>query len=98
YGVIAILKGARTVIASPSGEIYINPTGNPSMATGGMGDVLSGLIGGFIARGLSPVSASILGVYIHGLAGDVISREKERVLAQEVASEIPRLLGSIVSD
>jgi len=98
YGVITILKGARTVIASPSGEIYINPTGNPSMATGGMGDVLSGLIGGFIARGLSPVSASILGVYIHGLAGDVISREKERVLAQEVASEIPRLLGSIVSD
>lgn len=98
YGTITVLKGARTIISSPDGKIYINPTGNPSMATGGMGDVLSGLIGGLIARGLSPISASILGVYLHGLAGDIISREKERVLAQEVANEIPRLLKSIVCD
>lgn len=96
YKTITVLKGARTIITSPDGKVYINPTGNPSMATGGMGDVLSGLIGGFIARGLSPISASILGVYIHGLAGDIISREKERVLAQEVAGEVPRLLRSIV--
>lgn len=98
YRVITVLKGARTIIASPDQKVYINPTGNPSMATGGMGDVLSGLIGGLIARGITPLSACILGVYIHGLAGDRISREKERVLAQEVADEIPRLLRSIVDN
>lgn len=98
YGVITILKGARTIISSPDGIAYINPTGNPSMATGGMGDVLSGLIGGFIARGLSPLSASILGVYIHGLAGDNLSKRQERVLAQEVASEIPILLRSMMDN
>jgi len=96
YRVITVLKGARTVISSEDGTAYINPTGNPSMATGGMGDVLSGLIGGFIARGLSPLSASILGVYLHGLAGDILSKEKERVLAEEVANEIPRLLRSVM--
>ncbi|MGC8971917.1 MAG: NAD(P)H-hydrate dehydratase [bacterium] len=98
YNVITVLKGARTVVSSVDGVAYINPTGNPSMATGGMGDVLSGLIGGFIARGLPPLFGSILGVYIHGLAGDMISREKERVLAQEVANEIPRLLRSMMND
>lgn len=98
YNVITVLKGARTVVSSVDGIAYINPTGNPSMATGGMGDVLSGLIGGFIARGLSPLLASILGVYVHGLAGDIISKEKERVLAQEVASEVPRILRSMMND
>lgn len=98
YNLITVLKGARTVVSSVDGIAYINPTGNPSMATGGMGDVLSGLIGGFIARGLSPLLAGILGVYVHGLAGDIISREKERVLAQEVANEVPKLLKSMMND
>lgn len=98
YGVITVLKGARTVISSLEGITYINPTGNPSMATGGMGDVLSGLIGGFIARGLSPLYASILGVYMHGLAGDRLSKRQERVLAQEVANEVPILLRSMMDN
>lgn len=98
YGVITVLKGARTIVSSPNGITYINPTGNPSMATGGMGDVLSGLIGGFIARGMSPLYASILGVYIHGLAGDSLSKSQERVLAQEVAKEVPILLRSMMYD
>lgn len=98
YRVITVLKGARTIVSSPDGIVYINPTGNPSMATGGMGDVLSGLIGGFIARGLSPLYASILGVYIHGLAGDKLSKNQERILAQEVAKEVPILLRSMMDD
>ncbi|MCX7796710.1 MAG: NAD(P)H-hydrate dehydratase [bacterium] len=98
YGVVTVLKGARTIVSSPEGITYINPTGNPSMATGGMGDVLSGLIGGFVARGLSPLYASILGVYIHGLAGDKLGKRQERVLAQEVASEIPILLRSMMDN
>ncbi|MGB9681382.1 MAG: NAD(P)H-hydrate dehydratase [bacterium] len=92
FGVITILKGARTVVSSSEGKIFINPTGNSKMATGGMGDVLSGLLGGLISRGVDPLNASLLGVYIHGLAGDILGRRRERVLGKEVASLIPKLL------
>lgn len=71
YRVVLVLKGACTVIASPEGTLYFNTSGNPGMATGGMGDVLTGLIGGFLAQRFSPVVSAVLGVYIHGKAGDM---------------------------
>lgn len=70
YGVILVLKGARTVVATPEGEVYINPTGNAGMATGGTGDVLAGIIAGLLAQGLSAAQSAALGVYLHGTAGD----------------------------
>lgn len=70
YGCTVVLKGYRTLIAGGGGA-FINTTGNSGMATGGTGDVLSGLIGGLLAQGLAPLDAARLGVYVHGLAGDL---------------------------
>ena len=67
---VVVLKGARTVIASPDGEVVVAPFENPALASGGTGDVLAGTIGSLLAQGLSPYSAARLGVYLHGLAGD----------------------------
>lgn len=91
HGVYLILKGAATIIAAPDGRLAINPTGNPGMATGGMGDVLTGLLGGLLAQGLAPWEASCLAVYIHGLAGDRIVKAGRPFgfLASELAAEIP---------
>ena len=72
---IIILKGANTCIATPDENCYFNATGNPGMATGGSGDVLTGLLTGLIAQGYSSKDASILGVYLHGLAGDLAAEE-----------------------
>lgn len=68
--IIIILKGHRSFIATPIGKGYFNTTGNAGMATGGSGDVLTGIITGLLAQGYSPTDAAILGVYLHGLAGD----------------------------
>ncbi len=76
YNVTLVLKGARTIISSPDGRTYINPTGNPGMATGGTGDVLTGMIGGLMAQGLDPVEASCIAVFLHGLSGDIVSSKK----------------------
>ncbi len=75
HNVVVVLKGARTVIAAPNGEIRINTTGNSGMATAGSGDVLAGIIGGMLAMGASPFDAAVLGVYLHGLAGDLAAKE-----------------------
>ena len=64
------MKGAQTVVAAPDGRASLNATGNPALASGGTGDVLTGLIGGFLAQGLAPWDAARLGVYLHGLAAD----------------------------
>ncbi len=69
-----ILKGARSVIADPSGELYVNPTGNSGLAKGGSGDVLTGLLVGFLAQGLNPLQSAICATYIHGFAGDLAAR------------------------
>ncbi len=74
WGSIVVLKGARTLVAFPDGEVYINISGNAGMATGGTGDVLTGVIAAFIAQGLSSHEAALAGVYIHGLAGDIVAK------------------------
>lgn len=71
YRCVAVLKGHGTLIATGDGEIWKNPTGNPGMATGGSGDVLSGVIGALAAQGYDPVAAAQIGVFVHGLAGDL---------------------------
>lgn len=70
YNSIVVLKGHRTVVASPRGDVYENTTGNPGMATGGSGDVLTGIIAACIGRGLDAYDAACIGVWVHGLAGD----------------------------
>lgn len=74
WGVYIVLKGAYTAIACPDGACYFNSTGNPGMATGGSGDALTGLITGLLAQGYSPLDAALLGVYLHGLAGDLTAQ------------------------
>lgn len=74
-GAIVVLKGSPSLVAFPEGDIWVNTTGNPGLATGGSGDVLTGIIGGLLAQGLSIRDAALLGVYIHGLAGDLGSVE-----------------------
>jgi NAD(P)H-hydrate epimerase len=88
---IVTLKGARTVVATPEGEAFIVPTGNPGMATGGMGDVLTGVTASFIGQGLHPTQAAYAGAYIHGLAADLIAHARGMVgmLASEVADHLP---------
>lgn len=76
YGVTLVLKGHRTVIASPDGRLAINPTGNSGMAKGGSGDVLSGMILSLLGQGMDPFDACCVGVYLHGLCGDLAAAEK----------------------
>jgi NAD(P)H-hydrate epimerase len=71
HGVVLVLKGVPTVVAAPDGRAFLNPTGNPGMATGGSGDVLTGIILGLLAQGKRPLDAALLGVYLHGFAGDL---------------------------
>jgi len=91
YGAMVVLKGAATITADPEGDLYINSTGNPALATAGTGDVLAGCIGGLLAQGMNPLAATVLGVYLHGLAGDLLAREKGQrgILAGEVADYLP---------
>ncbi|GMU91525.1 MAG: hypothetical protein AMXMBFR4_05830 [Candidatus Hydrogenedentota bacterium] len=88
---VVVLKGHRTVIADAQGACSVNPTGNSGLATGGSGDVLSGLIGGLLAQGMGPYDAACLGVYLHGLAGDIAAREKtgRGMIARDVIEAIP---------
>jgi hydroxyethylthiazole kinase-like uncharacterized protein yjeF len=74
FGSVLVLKGAPTVVADPQGNVYVNSTGNSGMATAGSGDVLTGTIAGFLAQGCLPVHAAVLGVYLHGLAGDIAGK------------------------
>ncbi len=93
-GVVLVLKGAGTVIAAPDGRVFVNPTGNAGMASGGMGDVLTGVIGGFLAQGLAPLDSARLGVYLHGLAGDraVVRTGAAGLIASEVMFELQGIL------
>jgi hydroxyethylthiazole kinase-like uncharacterized protein yjeF len=75
HGAHLVLKGYRTVIAAPDGRVFVNSTGNPGMATGGSGDILTGMLAGLAAQRLDPTEAAVLGVYLHGLSGDLAARE-----------------------
>ncbi|HEX6094778.1 MAG TPA: NAD(P)H-hydrate dehydratase [Thermoanaerobaculia bacterium] len=90
---VVVLKGHQSLVAEPDGHVYVNPTGNPGMATGGMGDVLAGMIGALLARGTDPVDAACVAVYLHGLAGDILAEEHESdagLTATELADRVPR--------
>jgi NAD(P)H-hydrate epimerase len=91
FNVHLVLKGAGTVVAHPDGSVYLNPTGNPGMATGGMGDVLTGVIAGLVTRGVPPAEAARAGVYVHGRAADGLARQVAPwgYLASEVMAAIP---------
>jgi hydroxyethylthiazole kinase-like uncharacterized protein yjeF len=92
-----LLKGSRTVIASADGRVRINPTGGPSLATGGTGDVLTGMIAGLIARGLAPLDAATAGAYLHGIAGTLAGGEKgDGATAGDVLSRVPDAVGQVV--
>ena len=86
-----VLKGHHTVIAGPDGEVWVNPTGNPGMATAGSGDVLTGVVAGLLAQGISPMEASLLGVYVHGLAGDLAAADRGEIslMARDVIEYLP---------
>ena len=91
YQVIVVLKGHRTVVASFEGTVYVNETGNPGMASGGCGDVLTGMIAGLLGQQLSLFDAAQLGVYLHGLAGDLAAKERGEtgLIASDVVDKVP---------
>ena len=89
-----ILKGHPTLITTPKGEVYINPTGNPGMASGGTGDVLTGMIGGLVCQGFDILSSLQIAVYLHGMAGDEGAQEmgEKSLIATDIIEKIPTLL------
>ncbi len=97
YNTVLVLKGNNTIVAGPNGELYENQTGNPGMATGGTGDVLTGMIAGFAAQGLDLFTASVLGVYYHGMAGDAAVKEKGALslLATDLLNKLPEVLKTL---
>ncbi len=99
WGVITVLKGSRTIIASPEGEIYINATGNAGMSTGGSGDVLTGIIASLIGQGVKPLDAAVAGVYLHGLCGDNVAKRKGEhgLIAGDLVQEIPYVMLDIIN-
>lgn len=97
YGVILLLKGHNTVITDGK-NTYINPTGNSAMASGGMGDCLTGIITSFLAQGLSPLMSAAVGAYIHGYAGDVLSKSAYCVSATDVLAELPHSIKELLGD
>ena len=100
HGVHVALKGARTVIATPAGEVYVNPTGNAGMGSGGTGDALSGLVGGLLAQGYDADAALIVGCYVHGLAGDRAAAimGQHGMLARDLITQIGPVLKSWEED
>jgi NAD(P)H-hydrate epimerase len=91
HRICLVLKGAKTVIAEPSGQLSINPTGNSGMATAGTGDVLTGIIAGLLSQGVAPASAAKLGVYLHGMAGDIAAERRGTagLIAGDLIEQIP---------
>ncbi|MFN3396856.1 MAG: NAD(P)H-hydrate dehydratase, partial [Thermodesulfovibrionales bacterium] len=90
-GAYLVLKGVPTITAGPDGRVYINPTGNPGMATAGAGDVLTGMIGALIGQGFEPLKVAIVGVYLHGLSGDIAAESKgeHSLIASDIIEAIP---------
>ena len=97
HGVYVILKGARSLVSCPDGKAFVNTTGNPGMAAGGMGDVLTGITGGFLAQGMSAESACKLGVFAHAAAGDRAASERGEagITASDLADALPAVIKNI---
>ena len=89
-GAVVVLKGHRTVVCDPR-HVYVNQTGNPGMATGGSGDVLTGAIAALLGQGLAPFEAAVLGAHVHGLAGDLAARERGQLglIASDLVDKLP---------
>ncbi len=93
---IALVKGTRTVIADPEGNAVVNPTGTPALATAGTGDVLAGVIGGLLARGVAAFEAAWAGAYLHGLAGTIAGNERgDGAVAWDVAEALPAAVAGV---
>jgi len=89
-GAVALLKGPRTLVSSPEGVVHVNATGGPVLATAGSGDVLTGVIGGLLARGSTPLASACVGAYLHGAAGSLAGRARgEGTLAGDIVSHLP---------
>jgi len=97
YGVYVVLKGVPTISAGPEGQVFINPTGNPGMATAGAGDVLTGAVAAFLAQGLHPLEAAALGAYMHGLAGDIAAcgGAEHSLVARDLAETAPEAFAQL---
>jgi len=100
YGVYVVLKGYRTIITTPDEKIFINPTGNPGMATGGSGDVLSGMIASLIMQGGDFLDAVLASVYVHGLSGDMAVKKtgEKSLVAGNLIDFLPQAVLSMEKD
>ena len=98
YGVTVVLKGHRTVVSEPDGNYYVNRTGNPGMATAGVGDILTGMIASFLGQAFSSFDACKLAVYIHGIAGDLAAKEKGKIslIASDLLNKLPEAFKAVV--
>ena len=97
HGIIIVLKGANTSVATPNGAVFFNSTGNPGMATAGSGDVLTGMILSLLAQRYTPEEAAIIGVYLHGLAGDFAAEQysQEAMIASDITNNIGKAFSSL---
>jgi NAD(P)H-hydrate epimerase len=95
---VIILKNQYSFVCLPNGDIHINLAGNPAMASGGMGDVLTGIITALIAQKYSPEEATILGAYLHGKAGDELAKKRTIVTASQIAKQIPKTIRKILKN
>ena len=91
-----MLKGYNTVISNGK-QVYINPTGNSKMASGGMGDALTGIINGFLSQGITIEHAALLGAYVHGAIGDRLGEKFYIVNARDIINELPKEINNICS-
>jgi ADP-dependent NAD(P)H-hydrate dehydratase / NAD(P)H-hydrate epimerase len=97
FNVHVVLKGAGTIVAGPDGSLAVNPTGNPGMATGGTGDVLTGMIVGFLAQNVAPLEAASLATFLHGMAGDIAAARRGDIgmIARDLIDAIPEAIRKI---
>ncbi len=98
FGCVVVLKGAHTVVADPGGRVRLSPYANPLLASAGTGDVLAGLIGGYLAQGKEPFEAASLGVYVHAAAGESLREQlgDAGLLARDLADRVPRVVRELV--